>query len=342
MGLIKYLKRKMALLSLALSRVEKSSLNQMSDALGEEGSANETMNQGSMADALLRGEITMPVKELRWRLYKVLEASKGQTAKVTGYDDDGLPIVETYSVEKYKLDKIRRDDFDSYPVELSIKNEDIVESTADAFGNTKLNVHSEEEIENFNETNKMFDLVKMNTIIDEYGNEIEMEEEKEDNRTLGNISFDDMVSSMKSKKSIYVEREQRPKFEIEQYAKKLMVRKINDNERLLEFYISLYPDTYDRKTRMLIADIKKAIKNPRISDLLDIKKVEFITSKTIGAADGLVFVYQIKHFDKIVEFNGHYVIKFVADVVINGENIFDKYKLDELEERYKNKEAKNL
>jgi hypothetical protein len=325
MSIIRYLKRKMTLLSLALSRVEKSSLNQHSDALGSEGTVHETMNQGSMADALLRGEITMPVKELRWRLYKILTESKSKTAKITGYDSDGLPIVETYTIEKHNLSKISCDEFDSYDVELVIKNEDIIKSTVESFDNKDLNVLDKTEIDDYDENKTKHDLIGV---------------ENWSGRTLGEISFDDMVSSMKSKKTIYVSREIRPKFEIESYTKKLVIRKINETERLMEFYLSQYPDEYDRKTRMLISEIKKAKQNPRASDLLDINKVGFISDKAIGSDDGLEYEYDIKKFDKIVEFNGHYVIKFIADVTINGDNIFEKYKLSELELKYENKMAK--
>jgi hypothetical protein len=109
---------------------------------------------------------------------------------------------------------------------------------------------------------------------------------------------------------------------------------------MLEFYISLYPDEYNKKTKFLISEIKRAKQNPRVSDLLDIESVGFISDKTIGAVDGSEYEYKITKFDKIVEFNGHYVIKFIANVTVNGENIFEKYKLDELEKRYENKEAK--
>jgi hypothetical protein len=321
--MLNYLKRKMALLSLSLSRVEKSMLTQKSDALGDIGSMEQTYHQGMLADALLRGEITMPVKELRWRLYKVLSESKNKTAKITGYDSDGLPIVETYTIEKYKLDKIKCDNFDPYPVELVVNNDDIMKSTTEALSNEKLQLYSDEESKS--ERADRFNLVGT---------------ESWSNRSLGEISFDDMVASIKSKKTIFVARNTKPKFEIEYYAKKLLVRRISETEKLLEFYISSYPDEYDKKTKFLISEIKKAIKNPRASDLFDINKVGFISEKTIGTNDGLEYEYEIKKIDKIIEFNGHYVIKFICEVTINGDNIFEKYKLEELEKRYENKEAK--
>ena len=45
-------------------------------------------------------------------------------------------------------------------------------------------------------------------------------------------------------------------------------------------------------------------------------------------------------FDKIIEYNGNYVIKFKATPIINGEDILTKYKQDELELKYQNKTKK--
>lgn len=324
-----WIKRKMELLALSLAKVEKEALNQHTDAAGTKGGMEQSYHQGMLSDSLLRGEITMPVKELRWRLYKVLDESRGKTAKITGYDSDGLPIIEMYSLDKYKLSKIICDTEDSYPVEMVVNNDEVIKSITDSFGDENLKVLSEDESKNFKKKNKNFNLVGT-----------KREAKTSNLRTLGTISFDDMVTTLKSKKTIYVDRRLRPKFEIEHYTKKMLVRKINEEERLLEFYISKYPDEFDRKSRLLISEINKIKTNPRVIDLLDIEKVGFITEKTIGAADGLEFEYGDIKFEKLVEFNGYYVIKFISKVVINGDNIFEKYKLAELEERYKNKEAK--
>ena len=154
------------------------------------------------------------------------------------------------------------------------------------------------------------------------------------------VGFDDMMSTFKDAKTLYFKREFRPKFELETYVKKMLVRNISDSEKLLELYVSEYADEYNRKSRLFINEVKRAMKNPRFTDMLDITKVNFISDKTIGTEDGLEYEYEIIKFDKIIKFNGSYVIKFIAKPIINGDNIFEKYKLADLEERYLNKEAK--
>jgi len=318
-----WIKRKMALLAFALSKAENSALRQREDVLDNAHGHIQTYNQGTLADALLKGEITLPVKELRWRLYKVLSESRGRAAKITGYDKDGMPIVETYTVEKYKLDKVMRDDADPYPVEMVVKNDEVTLSSYQAFTHFDSNkTNLDKEVEKDKE---MFNLVGA---VENSG------------FTHTEISFDDMMTTLKDKKSIIIERELRPKFDLEYYTKKLLVRNISEDKKLLEFYVSEYPDEYNRKSRMFISEIKKAIKNPRMADMLDINKVMFITEKTIGVQDGLEFQYEIQKFDKIVVYNGSYVIKFIAKPIVNGENIFIKYKELGLEQRYENKEPK--
>ena len=63
--------------------------------------------------------------------------------------------------------------------------------------------------------------------------------------------------------------------------------------------------------------------------MLDISKVYFITNNTIGADDFYLYQYTDLVFDKIIEFDGNYVIKFKAKVEINGEDILEMY-IDEM------------
>lgn len=128
-----------------------------------------------------------------------------------------------------------------------------------------------------------------------------------------------------------------PKFEIEKYTSKLFVRFIKDNERLLEFYIPKYVDHYNRRTTFLISELKKLMENVRYSDLLDIKTVGFVTFNALGCQDFREFTYEITKFNKIVEFDGVYILKFNANVLVNGDNIIDKYKHEIQEQRYLDK-----
>lgn len=296
----KWLKKQMAAIIIATANVEKSSLGQKTKEVETGGGQYQRLNQGTLADSLINAEVTEEVKNLRWRMYKILDATDGVDAKITGYEEDGTPIVETMNKtsDKTLLEKVKMDEYDDYPLEIMVSNKEITLDTADGMDLQHL---EDDTIE---------------------------------------IEFDLYTSSIKAEKPIQILREYKPKFEIEKYAKKLNIRKIDEKSKLLEFYISKYPDEYDRKTYLLISEIKRAMKNPRGSDMLDITDVIFISHKTLGVKDFLEFRYKINSFDKIVEYDGHYVIKFIGDVTVDGDYLLEKYRLSDLDEKYENKERK--
>ena len=155
---------------------------------------------------------------------------------------------------------------------------------------------------------------------------IKNEKGEVESATHGEVKAEEYFAKLKGEHPIKINRSALPKFELERFTKKMCVRVINENERLLEFYVSMYPDEFNRTTRLFISDVKKAITNPRQADFLEFNGVEFITYKTIGVDDFLHYSYTNVKLDKIVEYNGHYVIKFKADVLVNAHNIFDQYK----------------
>lgn len=317
-----WIKKQMAGLFFAFSNVEKNALGQEKIELSSDTDKFQRHLQGTLLDALNKGEITQEVKELRWRLFKVLHASDKLMVKQIMSDNGQQEIkVEKLSPKQQKalLKKIKLDEFDNYELELVLDNSEITLSNFDIINSENIKEYEEKEMRE----------------------SIQEDEDGEKTATLGEISSGDYVSSLKTERPLKVIRDFRPKFELEKYTKKLNVRKINKNERLLEFYVTKYPDKYDRKTPLFLSELKRAIKNPRVSTILDIKAVGFTTYKTIGSKDFYQYQYKINEFDKIVEFNGHYIIKFKSEIIVDGEYLLEKFRVNYLDEKYKNKERKN-
>lgn len=309
----KWAKKNMAMLSLSLANVEKNALGQRAETLSDDVNHVRRNTEGQLADSLLQGEVTQEVMDLRWRTYKILKESSGQTTEIVGYDEDGYPITKTYKKGKTKgLENVKLDKYDDYPLEICLFNDEVTLSISD--------VLSAKYVEE-----------KQTPVI-----------VKVDEADVGSISGDKYYSYYKAKRHIFVERTFAPKFEIETYTKKLNVRYIDDTTRLLEFYVSKYPDEYKKTSLFFLKEIQKAIKSPISVNMLDMSKVSFITHNTIGAYDFHLYQYKELIFDKIVEFDGNYIIKFKAKIDINGEDIFEKHKQEELEKRYEKKEKKNL
>jgi len=212
-------------------------------------------------------------------------------------------------------------------LEMVVDNNEITLSVNESLDNTLINT-----------TNTL--KVETNTFIKVDDNSETITGKEENVVIHGDISANDFFASHKTQKPITIVRTFFPKFSIENFTKKLNIRNINGDNKLLEFYVSMYPDEYNKTSTFFINELKKAIKNPASTNMLDIKEVGFITYKTTGAEDFLEYSYEITSFDKIVEFNGHYVIKFLAKVKINGVDILEKHRMFELDEKYKNKTKK--
>lgn len=324
MDLKKWFNRQLAAIAFATANVEKSALGQQSEDVDAGIGTVQNINKGTLMDSLTRGEITQEVIDLRWRTFKVLNATDGLIVNQNELDENGNV---TYSVSKVHkpsiLRKVKLDEHDNYPLSFVVFNNDIPLGGQDVTDVKGLKINDEAELKE-----------SVKKIIQDGQDDMVT-------AVLGNISNEDYHTSIKTIKPIVINREITPKFEIEKYAKKMNIRKINDSEFLLEFYISTYVNEYDRKTRLLLSEIKRAIKNPRASDLLDIKDVAFVAHKTPGAKDFHQYQYKITEFDKIVIFDGHYVIKFKSEVTVNGEYLLEKYRSETLDERYKNNQIKN-
>ncbi len=51
-----------------------------------------------------------------------------------------------------------------------------------------------------------------------------------------------------------------PNFYLENFTLKMNVRTISETDKMLEFYVSKYPDEYNRTSRLFISEIKKIMK----------------------------------------------------------------------------------
>lgn len=316
MSISEWLKNKLITLSLALSNVEKNSFSQKIESLDSNIGTVTEKDAGTLMHSLKNNIITTEIKELRWRTYKIIQACDDLTAEIVGYDDDGMPIVKTHKRNKKQgLKKVNQDSFDNYQLEMVVDNSEIVSSGNEAFNNENITV---------------FDEAILNK--DAKGDVI--------SATHGEITGSEYFATHKSDTPIIIERKDLPSFFIENFTKKLHIRKINETDKLLEFYVSKYPDEYNRTSRLFISELKKVIDYGKKSTLLDILCVSFITYKTIGVDDFLEYKYGIKSFDKIIEYNGHYVIKFKGNVIVNGNNILEDRRVVKLDEKYNNKEKK--
>lgn len=311
----KWLNRQIGAVMLATAKVEQNALSQEGQSLSAENGKFQRHSQGTLADDLKQGKISQEVKDLRWRMYKILEASANVSAKVVGDLESGEYTVETYISEDTNiiLNKVKLDTTDDYKLEMIVDGEAIIKGREEALNVAVVDTTLATEV-----------------IIDADGNE---------RKTLGVISNEDNEHH-DIEYPIKVDREDIPKFKIENYTKKLNVRIIDETHRLLEFYISKYPNEYNRNSYLLVSELKRAIVNPKSTNILYINNIGFVSYKTVGVNDFRVFEYKVVEFDKVIEFDGYFVVKFKCEVTTNGEYLLEKFRESDLDNKYENKEAK--
>ena len=318
----KWINRQIGAFALATASVEQNALGQEGFTMDMGEREEQSHKKGTLEYALVKGEMTQEVVDLRWRMYKMLDASDKIIVTSLGVDEDGYHTLDIEEPNEKGLNmllrKVKLDEFDDYPLEMVVKNEPITMGVSAAF-NENVSVYTETQID---ET----------LVHDIRGNVI--------GATIGEIDNDAYQSFINPGLPVEVIREFMPKFEIEKYTKRVNIRNISSTEKLIEFYVSKYPDEFDRKTRLFLSELKRGIENPRTCDMLEIKNVSFTTYRTVGVKDFRRYVYDVQSFDKIIEFDGNYVIKFKCVVTTDGEYLLEKFREEELDLKYKNKESK--
>lgn len=247
-----------------------------------------TQGTHALSRALLRGELTEEVKQLRYRTYKVdreakkykyfsptlaLKKKEGKDNKFISYDNsDGLDVITIQ---------------DCHP---------IIENIEDAL------------------------------------NQIE-------NGGRGEIT----------KYNIEIERSFRPRFKIEEFLRKIVVKRFDDTHAILDFYFSKYPDklflnSNDKsfRSKVFIHEIE-SIKDKKVkSDMLDMEKLRFVTSHAYRQDDLIEFVFRNLFFREVKEFDGDYILQFKASIEHDGIDLTASYYNKTMDERYKNKEKKEV
>ena len=142
-------------------------------------------------------------------------------------------------------------------------------------------------------------------------------------------------------KSLEVKRSFPTSTKIEDHVEFLHVRTIDNEEKLLDLYITKYKDEFSSKTSGLVNKLMLIKDNKKFNDpIFDMEEISFVTNKTAGSRDFRKFSYKVKNVDKIVEHEGHLIVKLITNVVVDGEYIMEEYRKESLDEAYEKKKPK--
>lgn len=129
-----------------------------------------------------------------------------------------------------------------------------------------------------------------------------------------------------------------PKFNLGFYTEKIVLKE-NDKKYQMDVYFSKYLERYNNKHKFFLSELKKVLMGNKRSEIIDVEKIEFNTSKAFGVNDGVSFVFKVNEFKEIIEYDAYYVIKFNVDKVSEKDYIHEVY--NEISERkFKNRERR--
>lgn len=253
-------------------------LHQTSNSIGGGSSIIKEVDDTRVSKALLKGEITQEVEELRYRTYKVDKESK-----TFEY------FAPTLAMKRDKQDTkfLKYDDRDGLELITVQPNDFLVETVSE---------------------------------------------------TLEQVGG----RGKRTQYRIKIKRNFTPRYKIEEYITRLDVKKLDDKHVILDMYVSKYPNDKDFKSKGFVREVEK-IRDEKIkSDILDYEEVSFLTNHAYKMDDMVKFVFKNIFFREVVEFDGHYILRFKASIqqdIIDLTNIFYSKTMDE---KYKNKEKKEV
>lgn len=152
-----------------------------------------------------------------------------------------------------------------------------------------------------------------------------------------------------TKYKIEIERNFRPRFRMEEFLKKVVVKRLDETHAILDFYFSKYPEMFFRtsndksfRSKVFIHEIEK-IRDEKIkSDILDMEKMRFVTKNAYKKDDLIEYVFRNLWFREVAEYDGDYILRFKASIEHDGIDLTAAYYNKEMDEKYQNKEKKEL
>ena len=252
--------------------------HQTGNIIGAGTSITKEVEDSRVSKALLKGEITQEVEELRYRTYMVDKESKGFEY-----------YAPTLAMKRDKQDTkfLKYDDSDGLELITVQPNDFLVETVGE---------------------------------------------------TLEQVGG----RGKRTEYRIKIKRNFVPRYKIEEYITRLDVKKLDETHVILDMYVSQYPNDKDFKSKGFVREIEK-IRDEKIkSDVLDYEEISFITNHAYKMDDMVKFVFRNIVFREVVEFDGHYIVRFKASLQEDVIDLTKIYYSKTMDNKYKNKEKKEV
>ena len=135
---------------------------------------------------------------------------------------------------------------------------------------------------------------------------------------------DEQLRNIRQRKfTINIGRDFTPRFNLENYTSKIVLKPLNENETMFDIYISKYVKQFDNIHKLFLKQIEQIYIGYTRNDILDFKTLNFITYKAYGADDLLEFEFKDIQFENIIKFEEFYVLRFVGKNVKYGNDLLN-------------------
>ena len=148
----------------------------------------------------------------------------------------------------------------------------------------------------------------------------------------------DKINNRTNEYYIKIEREAFPRFLIEKYVKKVVVRGESHDNVFVDLYCSTYARQFIPTDSLFITELKNIYeKKIKPSDTVEIESIEFITDGCYGAKDICLYNFQNLNYQSIDMYDGNFVISYKAYPVCLGLDLTEKYRTEEMDKKYAEK-----
>lgn len=152
----------------------------------------------------------------------------------------------------------------------------------------------------------------------------------------------DIVKEDKDERyTLKIEREVFPRFFIEKWVKKLVVREGNNNIKI-DLYCSSYARQFNPTDSIFINEMMQIYgKKTRNFDTVDINRINFITNKAYGVKDLMEYHFDGLKYEGMNMYDKDFVITYSTECGYGVNDITDQFKTKEMDEKYATKARKN-
>ena len=143
------------------------------------------------------------------------------------------------------------------------------------------------------------------------------------------------------KYSFEIERNFYPRFKLEKYTQKLVVKDTQkEGKAILDLYVSQYKKQFDNISQMFQSELDRIYQGDKRSEILQFDKLSFTTMNCYGVPDLYRFEYGNPIFEDIIKYDGCYVLRFYCDILVNGEDTLNDIYHEATNEKNKNHEMR--